>query len=514
MIRGVSEHPIFARFYDRMIGRDGARRPGRDAAGAARLGLWQGARARRGDGPQPSLLHGRRHRAGHDRARPAHGPAPARAAGGGDRRAAGNPTVVEAPAEQLPFDDGSFDAVVATLVFCTVEDPQRALAEARRVLVEGGRLLYLEHVRSSRPGLGRWQDLLQRPWGFFAGGCHPNRPTDQAIADAGFWIDSLERDKLPKAPPLRPAADPRGRQAAARESGPARLAASGSAAVPSCQGNSPSARGPGRAPVGLDLSRHGGHLLLGGATGRGDHEPFPLDPEARAPAAGTRPRRRRASATGWRVGRAPRQPLAGADRGLLHLVGRHDRLHEPESSASRGLSVRPSSIICIARPTPTSRGRRCVPPAPGLKSIVISGRPIAMSVSAISRMSQARESLAAPAGRRPVDRRDEDHVRAVHLQEQVVDPVELEDGGERRPLGKVAQARHPAHGARDPQDHPGEPGRRRDAGPLDTRQDLADVVVGDVEVVRLARDHNGADRVVAVHRADQLDGARGPSRRS
>ena len=55
---------------------------------------------------------------------------------------------------------------------------------------------------SSRPGLGRWQDLLQRPWGLFAGGCHPNRPTDQTIADAGFWIDSLERDKLPKAPPL------------------------------------------------------------------------------------------------------------------------------------------------------------------------------------------------------------------------------------------------------------------------------------------------------------------------
>jgi ubiquinone/menaquinone biosynthesis C-methylase UbiE len=116
--------------------------------------------------------------------------------------AAWNPTVVEAPAEQLPFDDGSFDTVVATLVLCTVEDPPRALAEARRVLVEGGRLLYLEHVRSTRPGLGRWQDLLQRPWGFFAGGCHPNRPTDQTIADAGFWIDSLERDKLPKAPPL------------------------------------------------------------------------------------------------------------------------------------------------------------------------------------------------------------------------------------------------------------------------------------------------------------------------
>ena len=116
--------------------------------------------------------------------------------------AAGNPSVIEAPAEDLPFDDGSFDVVVATLVLCTVEDPSRALAEVRRVLVEGGRFLYLEHVRSARRGLARWQDWLERPWGWVSGGCHPNRATDQLLATAGFWIDSLERDKLPKAPPL------------------------------------------------------------------------------------------------------------------------------------------------------------------------------------------------------------------------------------------------------------------------------------------------------------------------
>src|SRR4029453_6418246 len=116
--------------------------------------------------------------------------------------AARQASVIEAPAEELPFYDGSFDAVVATLVLCTVDDPVRTLAEARRVLVEGGRFLYLEHVRSARPGLARWQDWLERPWGWVAGGCHPNRATDQLLAGAGFWIDSLERDKLPKAPPL------------------------------------------------------------------------------------------------------------------------------------------------------------------------------------------------------------------------------------------------------------------------------------------------------------------------
>ena len=64
-------------------------------------------------------------------------------------------SVVEASAEDLPFDDGSFDTVVATLVFCTVEDPPRAVAEARRVLVEGGTLLYLEHVRAQSSRLAR-----------------------------------------------------------------------------------------------------------------------------------------------------------------------------------------------------------------------------------------------------------------------------------------------------------------------------------------------------------------------
>ena len=115
---------------------------------------------------------------------------------------AANASVIEASAEELPFDDGTFDAVVATLVLCTVENPVRAVAETRRVLVEGGRFLYLEHVRSARPGLARWQDWLERPWGWVAGGCHPNRATDQLLAGAGFWIDSLERDKLPKAPPI------------------------------------------------------------------------------------------------------------------------------------------------------------------------------------------------------------------------------------------------------------------------------------------------------------------------
>ena len=109
--------------------------------------------------------------------------------------------VVEAPAEGLPFEDSSFDTAVFTLVLCTVPDPDAALAEARRVLKPGGSLLFLEHVRSEEPGLARWQDRLERPWGFLADGCHPNRDTVAAIERAGLGIERLDHETLPKAPP-------------------------------------------------------------------------------------------------------------------------------------------------------------------------------------------------------------------------------------------------------------------------------------------------------------------------
>jgi ubiquinone/menaquinone biosynthesis C-methylase UbiE len=111
-------------------------------------------------------------------------------------------TVIDAPAEDLPFDDGVFDTVVSTLVLCTVEDPRRSLAEAKRVLVEGGQLLFLEHVRSESSRGAWWQDRLERPWGAMMGGCHPNRATGDSLADAGLWIEQIDRERFPKSPPL------------------------------------------------------------------------------------------------------------------------------------------------------------------------------------------------------------------------------------------------------------------------------------------------------------------------
>jgi ubiquinone/menaquinone biosynthesis C-methylase UbiE len=106
-------------------------------------------------------------------------------------------TLLQASAEQLPFDAETFDTAVSLAVLCTVRDPRQAVAELRRVLRPDGRLLFLEHVRSHEHRTARWQDRLERPWGFVAGGCHPNRPTLATIEAAGFEVDDLEQGEMP-----------------------------------------------------------------------------------------------------------------------------------------------------------------------------------------------------------------------------------------------------------------------------------------------------------------------------
>jgi ubiquinone/menaquinone biosynthesis C-methylase UbiE len=112
----------------------------------------------------------------------------------------------QAGAYPLPFPDQTFDTMVFTLCLCTIDNPEAALMEARRVLKPDGKVLVLEHVRSSRPELALWQDRLERPWGVVAGGCHPNRDTKGMIERAGFafeWLAEQEEERIP-IPIVRP----------------------------------------------------------------------------------------------------------------------------------------------------------------------------------------------------------------------------------------------------------------------------------------------------------------------
>lgn len=105
--------------------------------------------------------------------------------------------VVEAGAEQLPLDDGSFDTIVATLVLCTVDDPPRAVAEAARLLKPDGQFLLIEHVRDvGGSRRARWQDRLQPPWTWIGAGCHPNRDTSTTLS-ASFDVSALQSDQMP-----------------------------------------------------------------------------------------------------------------------------------------------------------------------------------------------------------------------------------------------------------------------------------------------------------------------------
>ena len=109
--------------------------------------------------------------------------------------------IVSARAEALPFPDASFDTVVSTLVLCTVEDPARALAEARRVLRPGGRLLFIEHVRAEG-ALAGWQDRLDGLWRHVGNGCHANRDTLTALGANGFAVRDVETATWRKMPRL------------------------------------------------------------------------------------------------------------------------------------------------------------------------------------------------------------------------------------------------------------------------------------------------------------------------
>src|SRR5262249_21472433 len=98
----------------------------------------------------------------------------------------------EASADATGLPDDSVDAVICTLVLCTVADPAAAVAEVKRILRPGGRFLFIEHVRARRGPLRGLQRVVHRPWRFLFEGCELDRDTAATLAAAGF--DDLRID--------------------------------------------------------------------------------------------------------------------------------------------------------------------------------------------------------------------------------------------------------------------------------------------------------------------------------
>ena len=110
-------------------------------------------------------------------------------------REKGLPVELVAPVDgRLPFQDGTIDAVVCTLVLCSVRDPARLVAEARRILKAGGRFIVLEHVAAPR---GTWMRRVQAAatplTRLLADGCRQDRETWRVLEDAGFTRLEVER---------------------------------------------------------------------------------------------------------------------------------------------------------------------------------------------------------------------------------------------------------------------------------------------------------------------------------
>jgi len=102
-------------------------------------------------------------------------------------------SLVQAPAEALPFADATFDSAVATLVFCSVLNPRQAFEEVKRVLKPGGHLFLVEHVRAQGKVAAALQDALVPLTTWAGGDCHWNRETLQTLIESGFEVVSLRQ---------------------------------------------------------------------------------------------------------------------------------------------------------------------------------------------------------------------------------------------------------------------------------------------------------------------------------
>ena len=104
--------------------------------------------------------------------------------------------------ESIPLDDDSIDTVTMTYTLCTIPDGAKALAEMKRVLKPGGRLLFCEHGHAPDASVAKWQARITPIWRHFAGGCRLNVKIDEMLGDAGFNVEKLDTMYLPGPRPM------------------------------------------------------------------------------------------------------------------------------------------------------------------------------------------------------------------------------------------------------------------------------------------------------------------------
>jgi ubiquinone/menaquinone biosynthesis C-methylase UbiE len=107
---------------------------------------------------------------------------------------------LETGAEHIPLADKSVDTAVITFVLCTIPDWESALAETRRVLRPGGRVLFTEHGLAPDEGVSRWQRRIEPVWKPLAGGCHLTRDTLSLLRRGGFESEDAQTMYLPNTP--------------------------------------------------------------------------------------------------------------------------------------------------------------------------------------------------------------------------------------------------------------------------------------------------------------------------
>jgi ubiquinone/menaquinone biosynthesis C-methylase UbiE len=108
--------------------------------------------------------------------------------------------LLDLPGEAIPLDDDSVDTVLLTYTLCTIADFRQALAQMRRVLKPGGKLLFCEHGEAPDESVQKWQRRINPLWKRIAGGCNLNRPIPRCLEEAGFKVENLETLYLPNTP--------------------------------------------------------------------------------------------------------------------------------------------------------------------------------------------------------------------------------------------------------------------------------------------------------------------------